>query len=754
MIAKIKIAKRRTIHFQFSFPILPGPGGLWGAGVSGGVRLLYHYLTRAFELKRYAVIHRLYKLLIAYCFLPIVFCLFPVAIFSQTPETPATTTEQQLENITENNEDTETEDDYYLQQMHQYIKKPINLNTVDENDLKELRILNPAQIKNFIAYRNLFGKFIHIYELQAIPNWTIELIQKLRPYVLVSDKTELLHSIRNRLKEGEHSILARMTQTPEKAKGFLIDSSVATTPREAEGYPGSPQKLLLRYKYQFKNLLQYGIVAEKDAGEQFFTGRQKQGFDFYSAHFFARNMGVVKALALGDFTVNLGQGLTQWQSLAFKKSADVINIKREAEILRPYNSAGEINFSRGAGITIAKNKWAATIFASYKKIDANFIADTAQIQDDFISSLQTSGYHRTKSETDDKGIQQQLTLGGNIAYQFKQLHIGINGIHYNLQLPLKKSAEPYNFYALAGKAFGNYSIDYSYTHKNLHFFGEAATTSNRYKAFVNGILITTASAVDMSFLYRNISPGYQSLYTNAFTENTFPANEKGFYTGIAIHPGNSWRIDAYADFYKFPWLKFRVDAPLNGSDYLVQLTYKPNKQLEIYSVFRNGAKAINFNPGTLTLPYVVPQLKQTWRTQFLYKINTAVTLRNRVELLWFNKKSSEAEQGFLTYFDFLYKPMLQPWSAGIRLQYFETDGYNSRLYAYENDVLYSFSIPVFYDKGLRYYCNANYEVNKKLTIWIKWAQTIYKNKAIIGSGLDEIKGNTKSEAKFQIMYRF
>ncbi|MBL0144814.1 MAG: hypothetical protein IPP48_02690 [Chitinophagaceae bacterium] len=61
------------------------------------------------------------------------------------------------------------------------------------------------------------------------------------------------------------------------------------------------------------------MLGEKDAGEQFFKGNQKQGFDFYSTHLFARNIGIVKALALGDFTVNMGQGLTQWQSLAFKK---------------------------------------------------------------------------------------------------------------------------------------------------------------------------------------------------------------------------------------------------------------------------------------------------------------------------------------------------------------------------------------------------------------------------------------------------
>ena len=58
-------------------------------------------------------------------------------------------------------------------------------------------------------------------------------------------------------------------------------------------------------------------------------------------------------------------------------------------------------------------------------------------------------------------------------------------------------------------------------------------------------------------------------------------------------------------------------------------------------------------------------------------------------------KVADAENGFLIYTDVLYKPMFKAFSGNIRLQYFETDGYNSPLYAFESDVLYGYSIPVF-----------------------------------------------------------
>jgi hypothetical protein len=146
--------------------------------------------------------------------------------------------------------------------------------------------------------------------------------------------------------------------------------------------------------------------------------------------------------------------------------------------------------------------------------------------------------------------------------------------------------------------------------------------------------------------------------------------------------------------------------------------------------------------------------KQNWRVQTSYKINPTIAIRNRIEMIWYNKKEEYNERGFLVFADLIYKPMMKPFSGVLRLQYFETDGYNSRLYAYENDVLYSYSIPVFFDKGYRYYLTLNYDLSKKTSIWLRWAQTIYKDKNTIGSGLDEIAGNRKTEIKLQVRYLF
>ena len=273
-------------------------------------------------------------------------------------------------------------------------------------------------------------------------------------------------------------------------------------------------------------------------------------------------------------------------------------------------------------------------------------------------------------------------------------------------------------------------------------------------AFITGLQIAVSATVDMSLCYRNISRAYQALYASAFTTNAAPSNEKGVYLGITVRPNSLWQIDAYADMYTFPWLKYRVDKASVGSDFLIQAVFKPNKQLEICSRYHISTGVINVNPDAFTLSPVLPQPRQNWRAQVNYRVSPAVTIRSRTEILWFTAREPTAEQGFLVNLDLLYKPLLKSFSGNLRGQYFETDGYDSRLYAYENDVLYSFSIPVFYDKGYRYYVNLNYDVSKKLTVWARWAQTLYMGKSLIGSGLDEIKGSKRTEARVQLLYKF
>jgi hypothetical protein len=654
-----------------------------------------------------------------------------------------------LEDLSESSE-TESEDEYDMQQRMSYIDHPVNINAA-EAALNEFSLLEPLQIENILKYRQLLGNFISIYELQCVPGFSVELIKKLLPYITVADNFISIEKFIQRFHSGERVLIARPSIIPEIAKGF----SSGTSP--SQKYTGGRAKMLIRYKYQYRDLLQYGIVADQDAGEQFLFRKQQSGFDFYSFHLFARKIGPIKAISIGDYTVNLGQGLLHWQSQAFKKSSGVINIKRQSETLRPYHSAGEYNFLRGTGVTLKKGNLESTLFVSYRKLSANI--DYNDQQQTVITSLLTSGLHRTMSEIANRNAAAMVVTGGNIKWQKEIAHIGLNAVQYRYSLPLLKRDVPYNLYSIKERTWAGYSLDYSFTYHNYHVFGECSMDKNFNPAMVSGVMASLDPSIDIAILFRSINRAYQSIYGNAFTESTLPSNESGIYAGVSFRPSQEWKIDVYADQFSFPWLRYRADAPGSGAQYLVQVIWQPDKRIEVYTRFRLKQKAVNETLPLMPSQYPQDKLLKNWRTNISFQVNRSLLLRNRIEFCWFGEPEvTHPQTGFLLYTDLLYKPFGKSYSLSARFQVFETGGYETRLYAYENDVLFANSTPAYFDKGAKVYINIKTKIEIKrpvkfsVSIGLKAATTLYTDNLSVGSGQDEIAGKRKSEIKFQMFF--
>ena len=108
----------------------------------------------------------------------------------------------------------------------------------------------------------------------------------------------------------------------------------------------------------------------------------------------------------------------------------------------------------------------------------------------------------------------------------------------------------------------------------------------------------------------------------------------------------------------------------------------------------------------------------------------------------------------MIYQDVSFKKVGKPIEVSFRYGLFETDSYDTRIYTYENDVLYSFSIPAFYEKGSRVYLMIDYNITRKLELWARIGQTVFYNKNITSEGaINEINGPAKTEVKLQIRYK-
>ncbi|HMQ46049.1 MAG TPA: helix-hairpin-helix domain-containing protein [Saprospiraceae bacterium] len=640
--------------------------------------------------------------------------------------------------------------------LEAYLDRPLNLNKASELELREMGLLSDIQILELINYRATAGDLIAIYELQAIPSFDLQTIRNLVPYVSVSGGLDDYQiSLGKMLREGKNELYLRWSKVLEEQKGFS-----ALEPGEtAQRYLGDPNQYYVRFKHSASNRLSYGFTAEKDRGEEFFSGSNKNGFDFYSAHFFLKDYSKnIKAIALGDFAVSFGQGLILFSGFGYGKSAFALNVKRNSRTLRQYSSVNESNFMRGAGATIAfGSHLEATAFASYIKRDGNLAEpDTSEVDAIFLSvtSLDSDGLHRTSSEIADEKAIGQFTTGGSLKWQARQGHIAFNALYDQLDVTLQRTPAPYNRFYFNGDHLLNLSVDYSYIFQNYNFFGETARSENGSIATINGLLIGLDKKIDMALLFRHFPRDYQALNATPFAETSGARNETGFYMGIGIYPSRNWIISAYYDIWRHPWLRFGVDAPSMGQEYRVRLTYFIKRKMETYLEVRNQVREENVDRFEEKTNFLLPTQAFQARLHLSYQVSKALELRSRIDYGFADNPINNRQDGIAFYQDILYKPLGTPFSFSTRFAIFDTDGFQVRFYAYENGLLYTPSIPAYYNRGTRFYFNLRYRGFRDLTLEARIAQTYWKNEESIGSSLEEIEGPVRTQVSAQVKYQF
>jgi hypothetical protein len=621
-------------------------------------------------------------------------------------------------------------------------ENPLNINNATAEELEQLIILTDFQIFSITEYIKKFGALMSVHELLLVPGFDEEIVARISPFIIttaVVEKQSSKLSFKDMLAKGNSALLIRYARTLETRKGYIHDDS------GSQRYEGSPFGFFTRYKYKYSNKLQIGFTADKDAGEEFFRGSNKQGFDFYSFHLMLNDRKFVKKLIIGDFRANFGQGLALWNNFALNKSADVHSIKKRNNGFSAYSSTDEVTYMRGIASFLQFGSWELSPFVSYRTIDAT-------MEEDGYTSLSASGMHRTPNEIARKNALSETVVGINTGYGKTFWRVGATALYGRYGAEDYRDIRPYNKFSLHKPENANFALDYRLIIKNISLFGEAAISSNGGKALLAGITADVNHWLQFSSLYRNYQTYYQAIYSNAFGENSSTANERGLYLGISILPHKNWKISAFFDSYSFPWLRYGIDSPSSGWDYLVQANYTPNKDFNLRIKVQHDKALKNFSGSTVAATQNVERTRAL--LQATYNLSPQLSMSSRFAFGFFKPEMQDYEKGFLMSQDVKYKLRTIPLSFGLRYAIFDTDSWNTRLYIYESDVLYAFSIPAYYDKGSRYYLNIGYIIQNKIQLWLRISQTYYFEKEEISSGLAAIAGNKQTDAKLQIQVKF
>ena len=238
--------------------------------------------------------------------------------------------------------------------------------------------------------------------------------------------------------------------------------------------------------------------------------------------------------------------------------------------------------------------------------------------------------------------------------------------------------------------------------------------------FIIGFIKSIDPRLDIAFKYRNISKGFRSFQSSAFTQNTEANNEQGKSITVNFKVNSTTKIEGYADHFINYWPQYYNDGIRRGNIISIQYSWDPNKKTSYYIRLQSKEKDNNGKLNNNKTNLLGKERISNYRIHFSFSPYQSITVRYRTELSVYTGEFKHTERGFLSYLEIIYKPMLKPYSISARLSGFETGGYNSRIYAYERDILYYYAIPALQNLGFRNYILVNYKISKQLQIWLKW----------------------------------
>ncbi len=636
----------------------------------------------------------------------------------------------------------------------------VNLNTRKPEKLYEVPYLSPSLIKNLTDYRNTYGDLVSIYELLTIPGFDSSVILKIAPFVTIIPTSRTPEfSLKNLFTKGRHDLMIRARQGFPLSAAYRHDY-LPDTLNSNLYYVGDPRYYYFRYQFTWYDKIRLGFSGEKDSGEQFFRGTQTNGFDFYGAHLTLTDLGILSRLVIGSFRVHFGQGLTIGSGISIGSIPGFIMAPTVPAGIRPSLGINETTGLRGIGITLRKKFAEVSGFVSYTSRGGTVTRiDSITGRPAEISSLSSSGYHRTFAEIEKRDVTDELLVGGHLEFttspgQNWGFNVGLTGTWVKYSTAIAPGSDPYELYRFSGNVNHNLGIDFRMRVGRCALFGELSRSMNGGWAGFAGCTFSHGQNISASILFRNYQPAYQNLFSNAFGQGSLNANEKGIYVALQAAITSQISLSGFVDLFSFPWLKYRVDAATRGEESGVVLVLRVSKNAGFEFRYNHKQSRVNgsSNEGD-HLHSLTDRRIQSFRTVFDLSANERLLLKTRIEYRNVSQSSNGVQQGLLLYQEAQLKTGGRIPSISVRLGIFDTDGYDSRFYVYEPAVLQDYAMACLEGKGMRFCTVIKTKPCNQVSFWLQGGITIFADRKVIGTGADLIQGNVKGEVTAQVQIK-
>ena len=611
----------------------------------------------------------------------------------------------------------------------------INVNAATREQLLALPFLSDQQVMDIMEYIYQHGSMKSINELMSIESIDYSTRQLLQEFLYAGDKPDKgFPSMRNIIKWGKNE-LSLYAKIPTYER-------VGDSP---EGdYLGYPYKFWARYSFSYADNVRVGIMASQDAGEPFFSGVNKTGFDQYSAFVQLNGIGRVETLVAGRYSIAAGMGLTINSAFSLGKTAILQNMGRQRNALRPFTSASESGYLQGAAATIRlSDALCVTPFLSYRKTDATLNDDGT------VSSLIYTGYHRSQSEINKKNNTSISVAGADARWTHGDLSLGATAIYTHLDRPLSpnKTAVYKRIYP-EGSDFFNASLNYSWIHYPFNISGESAINEKGAIATLNTLGWHLSQYVELMGIYRFYSFNYYSPHANSFSEGGKTQNESGIYIGMKWQPRYGLEIMAYTDFAYFVWPRYGVSQSSYANDNVINCSWKTGSwqfsgryRLHLRQKDSKSVSGLSWQ-AEHRLRIGAEWTADRWTSRSQLDVSSAPS----------SSSNKSVSQGYMLTENIGYDT--GKWKLYAGGKYFHTDSYDSRLYSYERAMPHTFSYPAYFGHGIRYSFVAIWNPSPALQLTAKTAVTDYFDRSTIGSGQQQINASSACDIEVGLRWRW
>jgi hypothetical protein len=657
---------------------------------------------------------------------------------------------EQLAEDANEGEVSETMLENMYEDLLQIESNPMNLNTVAREQLERFPLISQEKVNAIVTFLERNRPIYTVFELRNVPNLDFQIIELILPFFFVGDPDEVIRrtTIREMLKNGRNELQLRFdkTLTPRAGYGEFSDSILNRFPNRK--YQGEDFYTSLRYSFRYRDKIQFGVTARKNAGEPFIKQGYPRGYDHYGVHFIIRDIGRLKTLALGDYRLSFGQGLIMNNDFISPKAWTTDNIVRRTLPPKRHFSLAKNGFFRGAaaqfGIT---ENLTAIAFYSNIGVDANLNAAGE------ITSFKTDGQRRTLLDISKKNNTREQVMGANVNYRKDGFQIGVSGIYYSWDRMLNPTLRPDNMYYLRDSAGSNASVDYSYRYRRLILAGEMGVAKNGAIAKLNTVQYKLSSSTVFTVLWRHYPVSYNAMYARAFGETSRVQNEKGLFLGAKFSPFRRFSVNSYVDFVQFPWLRYGVNTPSSVTEYYLSGTYAFSRQSSVEARYRYKQREQNVRYPDNRSTSVLPATTQKFRLRYSNNLRIGWQFRTTADFAHYGVQHFPTEFGYMISQNVGYRGKERV-SGDFYFGYFNADSHSVRQFSYERNLLNTFFMPSFHGKGYRLVLSARYHFSPRLSLSVKGGQTRYFNRDTIGSGTELIDGNSRNDVFAYLRWRF